>query len=177
MGDSSNKKQTIPTGRSVNETAAVNHDSGEWERDFLLRFPDDRACLDYLLHRLFGEQTACPKCGCMGKFHKIRQIPAYACQWCGYHLHPMAKTRFARSRIGLRAWFYAIALFAAAPNNITARQLERKLGLTYKSAWRVRNTIIEAKFNISRSTKSEDPPDFEGLLSALLSPRGEDGPA
>lgn len=170
MGALSHKKQTNRARHSVNEKASVNHDRAEAEKEFLLRFPDDKACLDYLLQRLHGEQSACPKCGRAGKFHKIRQIPAYACQWCGYHLHPMAQTRFARSRIGLRIWFHAVWLYSSGDSGISARELQRQLGLTYKTAWRVRNTIIDAKSELSGRREQGSRIDFEELLAALMVP-------
>ena len=141
------------------------------ERQFLADFPTDRVCLDYLLRLRFGTRIDCPKCSRTAKFHKIRQIPAYACQWCGYHLHPMAQTRFARSRIGLRHWFHAVFLFADGNNGMSARELQRALGLTYKTAWRIRTTIVDAKFEVRERAKQSPVIDFETLLAALLTPK------
>lgn len=158
----------------VNRKGSVNPEFADRERRFLQEFPDDKACLDYLLRLRFGTQIKCPKCERTAKFHKIRQIPAYACQWCGYHLHPMAQTRFARSRVGLRAWFHAVLLYAQADNGISARELQRLLDLTYKTAWRMRNTIIDAKFHLSNDPMQEGRTEFESLLAALVSPNEED---
>lgn len=137
------------------------------ERAFLRAFPDDDACLDYLLRLRFGTRIECPKCERTAKFHKMRQIPAYACQWCGYHLHPMAQTRFAHTRVGLRAWFHAVFLYSCGGNGVSACELQRLLGLNYKTAWRMRNTIIDAKFNLPRHWRQENQVDFEVLLAAL----------
>jgi transposase len=149
----------------VNSEAKVNGDFAEREKRFLERFPNDRACLDYLLELHFGTQTMCPKCSRPGKFHKIRKIPAYACQWCGYHLPPMAKTRFARSRVGLQLCFHAVFLYSSSDSGISARELQRVLGLTYKTAWRIRNTIIDVKSDLPR--QQEGSADFETLLDVL----------
>ncbi|NNE83192.1 MAG: transposase [Alphaproteobacteria bacterium] len=151
----------------VNQGTKVNTDFAERERRFLERFPDDRACLDHLLELRFGARGKCPKCARTAKFHKIRQIPAYACQWCGYHMHPMAQTSFARSRVGLHLWFRVVFLYSNGQNGITARQLQRLLGLTYKTAWRMRNTIINVKFNMPQAGKKDGAPDFDTLLDAL----------
>lgn len=150
-------------------------DKAERERDFSAEFPNDRACLDYLLQLRFGTRIKCPKCGRTAKFHKIRQIPAYACQWCGYHLHPMANTRFARSRVGLLSWFRAIELFTHVPNGISARQLERRLDLSYKTAWRIRNAIVDAKSALPRHRRREGGVTFEELLAVMLSPAPDKG--
>ena len=161
-----NNKST-PKRNVVNRKTKVNVDFAERERLFLERFPNDRSCLDYLVMLRFSDQSQCPKCGRSAKFHKIRQIPAYACQWCGYHLHPMAQTSFARSRIGLQVWFHAVFLYSCGNNGISARDLQRLLGLTYKTAWRIRNTIIDVKFNLPGHWKRNNKDDFEILLEAL----------
>jgi hypothetical protein len=83
----------------------------------------------------------------------------------------MARTRFARSRVGLRVWFHATFLFSQGRNGISARELQRMLGLSYKTAWRMRNTIVDAKFYVSKSGKQDDPVDFEKLLAVLISPK------
>ena len=140
------------------------------EDAFLRTFGDDEACLDWLMRVRFGTHIDCPKCGRNARFHKLRQHPAYACQWCGCHLHPTAGTRFARSRIGLRPWFHAIYLFSNGGTGPSARQLQRTLGVTYKTAWRMRNAIVDAKFDCANAGSKEKNPDFDTLLSVLLSP-------
>lgn len=169
------QKTTVPADL-VNIGAPVNPDFSEREllereQHFLKDFPDDKACLDYLLHLRFGARIACPKCGRSGKFHKIRRIPAYACQWCGYHLHPMAQTDFARSRVGLRAWFRAIYLFSSVDGRISARQLQRWLGLSYKTAWRMRGVIADATHELPADWKADGRRGFDSLLAALITPR------
>jgi len=159
----------------VNRKGSVNPEFADRERRFLRKFSDDKACLDYLLRLRFGTRIKCPKCDRTAKFHKIRLIPAYACQWCGYHLHPMAQTRFARSRVGLRIWFHAILLFAQS-NSFSARELQLALDLTYKTAWRMRNTIIDAKFHLPRDSSKGGQVDFERLLGALISSEKADKP-
>jgi len=147
----------------------------ERERHFLVEYASDRACLDHVLELRFGARIECPKCGRTAKFHKIRQIPAYACQWCGYHLHPMAGTRFARSRVGLRSWFRAIYLFSRVPNGISARQLQRRLDLSYKTAWRMRATIVDAKSELPGPRRRAGRITFDELLAVMLAPPPEKG--
>lgn len=154
----------------VNRKGSVNPEFADLERRFLHEFPDDKTCLEYLLRLRFGTRIKCPKCERTAKFHKIRQIPAYACQWCGYHLHPMARTRFARSRVGLRVWFHAVFFYSSGGNAISARELQRLLGLTYKTAWRMRNTVIDATYYLPGHSKQDGRVDFEILLAALALP-------
>ena len=60
---------------------------------------------------------------------------------CGYQLHPLADTIFHKSETPLKSWFYAIFLFANSKNGVAAKELERQLGVTYKTAWRMAKQI------------------------------------
>src|SRR5437870_9544992 len=108
--------------------------------DFVREYPDDATCLDYLWRRLYsadGSRAECPKCGKMRRFHRVASRPSYSCDSCGHHLHPTAGTIFHKSSTSLHLWFHAIFLMAQTRCGISAKQLERELGVTYKTAWRM----------------------------------------
>ena len=71
----------------------------------------------------------------------MKKGPAYECQWCGHHLHPMAGTIFHRSHTSLQKWFYAIYLFTTSRHGVAAKELQRQLSVTYKTAWRMAHQI------------------------------------
>lgn len=109
---------------------------------FFKRFPDDDSCLDHLMEvRYGGTQFDCPKCQKNSKFHRLGNMPAYSCQYCGHHAHPMVDTPFHRTRTPLQMWFYAIFLFSTTKHGVSAKELERALGVTYKCAWRMGHEI------------------------------------
>ena len=117
-------------------------------RDFEDQFPDDAACLDYLWRRLYsadGEHAECPSAKCQGrtrKFHRVKnRAKSYSCDSCGHHLHPTAGTIFHKSTTPLKDWFLAIFLLSATRCGISAKQIEREIGVTYKTAWRMHNRI------------------------------------
>ena len=110
-------------------------------QDFFKQFPDDSACLNHLMTLRFGKTTDCPKCGKHGKFSRITKMPAFACQWCGHHIHPMVGTPFEKSRTPLQKWFYAMYLFTTTRHGVPAKELQRQLGVTYKCAWRIAHEI------------------------------------
>jgi hypothetical protein len=64
--------------------------------EFAQMFPDDDACLAYLFRVRYGADYKCERCGMVGKFHKLAKQPAYSCQGCGDHVHPMVGTRTTR---------------------------------------------------------------------------------
>jgi transposase-like protein len=109
----------------------------EFERDF----PDDAACLDFLVGYLYPNGIFCPKCERVTKHHRVRSRPSYSCQFCGHHVHPMKGTIFEDSATSLKLWFHAIFLMSQTRCGISAKQLERDLGVTYKTAWRMFNKI------------------------------------
>jgi len=111
-------------------------------QDFFGQFPDDDACLDHLFRTRFSDEPVCPKCGQVGKFGKLANMPAYTCN-CGHHIHPMVGTPFYRSRTPLQKWFYAMFLFTTTRNGVAAKELQRQLGVTYKTAWRMAKLIRE----------------------------------
>ena len=105
--------------------------------DFYKRFPDDDACLEHLMRLRHGNPTNCPKCERDAKFYKLAKEPAYSCEWCGHHIHPMVGTPFYKSRTPLQKWFYAMYLFTTTRHGVPAKELQRQLGVTYKTAWRM----------------------------------------
>ena len=104
-------------------------------QDFFNRFSTDEACLEHLMMLRFGNPMYCPKCGAEGQFAKLKKLPAYACPTCGHHIHPMVGTPFERSRTPLQKWFYAMYLFTTSRHGVPAKELQRQLGVTYKTAW------------------------------------------
>ncbi|HEX9679718.1 MAG TPA: IS1595 family transposase [Candidatus Saccharimonadales bacterium] len=110
-------------------------------RQFNYRFPDDDACLEEIKVMRFGEMLDCPNCGKNNKFYKIEGRKAYSCGFCRHQIHPLAGTIFEKSSTPLQDWFYAIYLMAQTRAGISAKQLERMLGVTYKTAWRMFHQI------------------------------------
>jgi transposase len=104
---------------------------------FIERFPDNDACLDYLKERFYPDGSKCPKCGKRTKFHRIKKRAAYGCQYCGHQVYPTAGTIFHKSTTSLQMWFWAIFLMSSTRCGISARQLEREIGVTYKTALRM----------------------------------------
>lgn len=105
-------------------------------RDFQREFPDD-ACLEWLKNRLYPNGIHCPKCDRVTKHHRVASRKSYSCQHCGHHVHPTAGTIFHKSSTPLQTWFYAIFVMSQTRCGISAMQLQREIGVTYKTAWRM----------------------------------------
>ncbi len=110
-------------------------------QQFFKQFPDDESCLSHLFQVRFGQGHVCSKCERSAKWYRIKAERAYSCQWCGNHLHPTVGTPFAKSRTSLQLWFYAIYLFTKTRSGVSAKELQRQLGVTYKCAWRIGHEV------------------------------------
>jgi transposase len=113
--------------------------------EFMREFPDDAACLEHLWRSKFapdGEHAHCPACDQQRVFRRYatgRQ--SWCCTACGRHIYPTAGTIFAKSSTSLHLWFYAMYLITSTRCGISAKQLERSLGVSYRTAWRMLNRI------------------------------------
>jgi transposase len=117
--------------------------------NFNAQFPDNQACLEFLKDQKYPSGLIpCEKCGVDRKHHKVTGRPAYACDYCGKMISPMAGTIFEKSSTSLRIWFYAMYLMSATRCGISAKQIQRETGVTYKTAWRM--------FKQIRTLMSED---------------------
>src|SRR5258707_9501416 len=123
-------------------------------RDFDRMFPTDAACLEWLKSHLYPDGIHCKKCDRVTKHHRVASRPSYSCDQCGHHVHPTADTIYHKSSTPLRLWFYAVYLMASTRCGISAKQIQRETGVTYKTAWRM--------FRQIRSLLSEPDTQLEG---------------
>ena len=120
-------------------------------KDFQKQFPDDAVCLEWLKNRLYPDGIFCDTCQAVTKHHRVKSRPSYSCDHCGHHVHPTADTIFHKSPTPLTTWFYAVYLMASTRCGISAKQIQRETGVTYKTAWRmfkqIRSTLTDDKAN------------------------------
>jgi transposase len=137
----------VPPVDRRNPTRARSSESSCSLMEFMREFPDDDACLQWLWrnrHAPDGEHAHCGRCDRERVFKRYEtkdRCPAWFCQTCGFRIRPLVGTIFARSSTSLHLWFYAIFLMTSTRCGISAKQLERELGVTYKTAWRMFNKI------------------------------------
>src|ERR1700678_2378681 len=106
--------------------------------DFNELFFDNDACLDWLMEQRYpGSIATCSYCRVERKHHRIATKKAYACGHCGTYISPMAGTIFEKSSTSLRLWFYAMYLMSSTRCGVSAKQIQRETGVTYKTACRM----------------------------------------
>jgi transposase-like protein len=122
---------------------------------FNQQFPDEDACLEWLRNKLYPSLIFCQNCRKPTKHHRIASRKVYGCDYCGHQISPTAGTIFHKSPTPLRLWFYAIYLMAQTRGGISAKQLQRELGVTYKTAWRMFK-MIRSRLDEGLSAFSSD---------------------
>jgi len=100
-------------------------------------FPDNNACLEWIKNQRYPNGIECPACKKITKHHKIASRPVYECDRCGHQVSPLANTIFHKSATPLKIWFDAIHEMATTRSGFSAKALQRKHGVTYKTAWRM----------------------------------------
>ena len=126
-------------------------------REFFARFPDELACLEHIMAvRYGGTKLHCPSCGAEGEFHKLRDRRVYACPHCLFQIAPTANTILHDTRTPLVSWFYAMYLFCTTRHGVSGKELQRQLGVTYKTAYRIGMQIRKL---------TERTENFDALLS------------
>ncbi len=135
-----------------NPVRAASSESRMSLMEFMRDFPDDATCLEWLWRTRFspdGTHADCPKCQEVRPFKRYattQQRQSWTCTTCGHHLHPTAETIFHKSSTSLHLWFYAMYIMSSTRCGVSAKQLERELGVTYKTAWRmftlIRNELM-----------------------------------
>lgn len=108
-------------------------------RNLKQQFPSNTACLEYLFDTLHSRA-----CSCGGHYARITGRPQFQCSKCRFQISPMVGTIFQKSRTPLTLWFHALFIFSNAKSGISAKEMERQLGVTYKCAFRILSVIRKA---------------------------------
>src|SRR5216110_1534026 len=131
-----------------NPKRAQSSESSYSLMEFMRDFPNDAACLEWLWATRYAtdepDHGHCPKCQQVRKFARYetkQRRQSWTCTACGLHAHPTAGTIFHKSSTSLHYWFYAIYLMSSTRCGVSAKQLERELGVNYKTALRMLQKI------------------------------------
>jgi transposase-like protein len=111
-------------------------------------FQDPDAAREYLESIRWANGVVCPHCGVIDKFYKLvgeaHRPGLYKCSDCREQFSVTVGTVFESSKIKLHIWLQAAHLMSASKKGVSAKQLERMLGVSYKTAWFMGHRIREA---------------------------------
>ena len=111
-------------------------------------FTDETAAREYLEASRWPDAVSCPHCGSLDKITKMagksHRPGLYLCGDCRGNFSVTVGTVYERSHIPLHKWLLATHLMSASKKGVSAHQIHRMLGITYKSAWFMAHRIREA---------------------------------
>lgn len=107
------------------------------------RFGDEDTCREYLEKLRWPNGPACPRCGDCS-VSEITTRDQFDCNGCRYRFSVTSGTIFDNTKLPLRKWFVAIYLMIESKKGISANQMKRTLGVSYKTAWYLCHRIREA---------------------------------
>jgi transposase-like protein len=121
--------------------------------DITKQFTTDDKCLDYIEKMRWPNGVCCVHCGVLNVSKITREAKGrnkrtriYQCleKECGKQFSATSGTIFNDSHLPLTKWFMAIAMICEAKKGMSAKQLERHLGVNYRTAWYLAHRIREA---------------------------------
>ena len=119
--------------------------------EFTERFVTDEACASYLAEIRWSGGFVCPACG--GRKGWTTSRRTHFCASCRHQTSLTAGTIFHKSHLPLRNWFWAMWLMCTQKTGLSAKGLERELGLgSYKTAWLMLQKLRQAMVRIGRDT-------------------------
>lgn len=152
-------------------------------REFQERFPTEEACLDHLMRVRYGERFKCNGCERDAKYYRVAKRRCYECEHCGRQVYPTAGTPFEKTRTSLRDWFFVMFLFCASRNGVSAKEVQRQIGVTYKTAWRMCHEIrlymgyVDGDFPLGGNGGTSGVVEIDKTFIGGVDKRGEDDKA
>ena len=107
-------------------------------------FSDPDAAREFFEKMFWPEGTVCPHCGLVGESYRLKAKPdskkpvrpgVWKCKGCRKQFTVTKGTIFEDSHIPLNVWLMTIQLLCSSKKGMSAHQIHRMLGVTYKSAW------------------------------------------
>lgn len=119
---------------------------------------DESKCRDHLENLKWPDGIKCPRCG-SEKISRIKERSQFDCDACRYQFSVTAGSIFHDSHLPLWKWFLAVYLMTESKKGISANQLKRTLGVSYKTAWYLCHRIRKAVEEIT-----EGKPKLDGIV-------------
>ena len=107
------------------------------------RFQDEETCREYIEKLRWSEEVACPRCGDTS-VSEISTRDQFDCNSCRYRFSVTSGTIFDNTNLPLWKWFVTVYLICESKKSISANQIKRTIGVSYKTAWHLCHRIRSA---------------------------------
>jgi transposase-like protein len=104
------------------------------------KFPTEIEAIKYFEKVRFGKKVKCPSCESTNTGNRTKD-DRWHCGDCNSTFSVTTGTYLHNTRLPLKTWLYAFAVISDAKKGISAKQLERNLGVHYETAWTMYHTI------------------------------------
>jgi transposase-like protein len=124
--------------------------------EVLRTFGSDDPCREYLEALRWPDKVKCPRCQSV-KTSRVYDRKVFDCDSCRYQFSVLAGTIFQDTKLPLPTWFAATYLMCESRKGISANQVKRMIGGSYKTAWYLCHRIRAAM-------KEVDPKPLSGVV-------------
>lgn len=135
-------------------------------QEFKKKFPSEPKIVEYFCNIRYGDDFKCRHCG-SADIYATYDNRKMQCPACKNTFSVFKDTIFENSSTDLKKWFYAIHLFLNGKKGISALQLQREIGVTYKTAWRMLRQIRIAMGN-KKTKKKQDDNDDDDFMNTII---------
>jgi transposase-like protein len=123
----------------------IQFQAGLSMRDFQSQYGSEEQCESALFASRWPQGWHCSRCNCSRSFptrnRHGRQL--WECLICGYQSSSIVGTVFEHTKLPLTVWFLAMYLMTQSKNSVSALELKRQLGVTYKTAWLLKHKLLQ----------------------------------
>lgn len=144
--------------------------------EFLDNYGDESQC-EYALEKArWPNGFICPKCN--GKNYttfRRGEAKVFQCICCCTQTTLTSGTIFHSTKLPLAKWFQAMFFITQAKNNISALELKRKVGIGYKTAWRVKHKLMQVMYEREQTTKLSGRVEADDAYLGGENPGGKAG--
>lgn len=112
--------------------------------EFLRQFGTEAQCEAALQQARWPDGFVCPQCGGGARTSFMRRgLRYWHCVGCDHQCSLISGTLFEATKLPLTRWFLAMQLLTQSKNNVSALELMRQLGVSYRTAWLMKHKIME----------------------------------
>ena len=120
--------------------------------ELMEKFPTEESVIEEYIKIRYPHGIYCSRCGGIKVYQEHKRPKLFHCSSCHTNFSPFADTMFEKSSTDLRKWMFAIHLFLNGKKGISGYQLQREIGVTYKTAWRM---LKEIRISMGHSISTE----------------------
>ena len=127
--------------------------------EVLRTFGNDQSCREYLEALRWPDRVTCPRCQSV-KTSRVYDRKVFDCDSCRYQFSVLAGTVFQDTKLPLPTWFATTYLMCESRKGISANQVKRMIGGSYKTSWylchRIRAAMKQANPELMDGTVEMD---------------------